>query len=205
MKRSQASLSLLLLIGLIYYSFYSLMPREGTPATLPETEFSTERALIPLKEITKAPHYIGTEENIRVREYLIEQLQFNFEKSIYNDLEKKENEVTEDLEFFILNELLDDDKIKIYKKYLNKKLNNISKLEILGQKDDIINKIISTDFSQKEKLGLINLLENKIKQKAEEDFENSIQEKLKSIEENALKLKENISTNVNKNKIVKSL
>ncbi|HAT67797.1 MAG TPA: peptidase M28, partial [Flavobacteriaceae bacterium] len=74
MKRSQASLSLLLLIGLIYYSFYSLMPREGTPATLPETEFSTERALIPLKEITKAPHYIGTEENIRVREYLIEQL-----------------------------------------------------------------------------------------------------------------------------------
>ena len=107
--------------------------------------------------------------------------------------------------FFILNELLDDDKIKIYKKYLNKKLNNISKLEILGQKDDIINKIISTDFSQKEKLGLINLLENKIKQKAEEDFENSIQEKLKSIEENALKLKENISTNVNKNKIVKSL
>ncbi|MBW2937143.1 M20/M25/M40 family metallo-hydrolase [Aureisphaera sp. CAU 1614] len=74
MKRSQASLSLLLLIGLIYYSFYSLMPREGTPATLPETEFSTERALIPLKEIAKAPHYIGTEENIRVREYLIEQL-----------------------------------------------------------------------------------------------------------------------------------
>tara|TARA_Y100001960_G_scaffold303758_1_gene356217 strand:- start:6223 stop:7092 length:870 start_codon:yes stop_codon:yes gene_type:complete len=121
------------------------------------------------------------------------------------DLEKKENEVTEDLEFFILNELLDDDKIKIYKKYLNKKLNNISKLEILGQKDDIINKIISTDFSQKEKLGLINLLENKIKQKAEEDFENSIQEKLKSIEESALKLKENTSVNVNKNKIVKSL
>ena len=121
------------------------------------------------------------------------------------DLEKKENEVTEDLEFFILNELLDDDKIKIYKKYLNKKLNNISKLEILGQKDDIINKVISTDFSQKEKLGLINLLENKIKQKAEEDFENSIQEKLKSIEENALKLKENTSVNVNKNKIVKSL
>ncbi|MEZ4778218.1 MAG: M20/M25/M40 family metallo-hydrolase [Flavobacteriaceae bacterium] len=74
MKRSQAFLSLSLLIGLIYYSFYSLMPRSGTPASLPETEFSTERALVPLKEITKAPHYIGSEENIRVREYLISQL-----------------------------------------------------------------------------------------------------------------------------------
>ena len=49
------------------------------------------------------------------------------------------------------------------------------------------------------------MLENKIKQKAEENFESSIQEKLKSIEESALKLKENTSANVNKNKIVKSL
>ena len=140
----------------------------------------------------------------------IRELDTNTEYSFLIDiitinLEKKENQVTEDLEFFILNELLDDDKIKIYKKYLNKKLNNISKTEILEQKDNIIDKIISTDFSQKEKLELINLLENKIKQKAEEDFENSIQEKLKSIEESALKLKENTSANVNKNKIVKSL
>lgn len=74
MKRSQAFLSLLLIIGLIYFSFYSLMPQRGTPATLPETEFSTERALVPLKEISKAPHFIGSEENIRVREYLINQL-----------------------------------------------------------------------------------------------------------------------------------
>ncbi|MCB0457641.1 MAG: M20/M25/M40 family metallo-hydrolase [Flavobacteriaceae bacterium] len=74
MKRSQAFLSLLVIIALVYYSFYSLMPRSGTPASLPETEFSTERALVPLKEITKAPHYIGSEENIRVREYLISQL-----------------------------------------------------------------------------------------------------------------------------------
>ncbi|MEZ4859467.1 MAG: M20/M25/M40 family metallo-hydrolase [Flavobacteriaceae bacterium] len=74
MKRLQAFFSLVLIVGLIYYSFYSLMPREGTPATLPETEFSTEQALLPLKEITKAPHFIGSEENIRVRLYLIEQL-----------------------------------------------------------------------------------------------------------------------------------
>ena len=74
MKRFQSPISFLLIIGLVYFSFYSLMPQRGTSASIPETEFSTERALIPLKEITKAPHYIGTEEHTRVREYLVEQL-----------------------------------------------------------------------------------------------------------------------------------
>lgn len=74
MKRSQSLISFFLLIGLVYLSFYSLMPQNGTPASIAETEFSTERALIPLREITKAPHYIGTEEHARVREYIVEQL-----------------------------------------------------------------------------------------------------------------------------------
>jgi len=51
------------------------MPREATPATSAETEFSAERALIPLKEITKAPHFIGNDEHAIVRNYLIEQLE----------------------------------------------------------------------------------------------------------------------------------
>ena len=75
MKRFQPFFSILLIIGLVYYSFYSLMPQSGTSASIPETEFSTERALIPLKEITKAPHYIGTAEHARVREYIIKQLE----------------------------------------------------------------------------------------------------------------------------------
>ncbi|MGY8932551.1 MAG: M20/M25/M40 family metallo-hydrolase [Flavobacteriales bacterium] len=74
MKRSQSFISFLLIIGLVYLSFYSLMPQNGTPASISETEFSTERALIPLKEITKAPHYIGTAAHTRVREYIVEQL-----------------------------------------------------------------------------------------------------------------------------------
>ncbi len=75
MKRFQSPLSFLFIIGLIYFSFYSLMPQNGEPATISDTEFSSERALIPLKEISKAPHYIGTQEHKRVREYIIEQLQ----------------------------------------------------------------------------------------------------------------------------------
>jgi len=51
------------------------MPQDVVPASISETEFSSERALIPLKEITKAPHYIGTEEHKRVREYILEQLE----------------------------------------------------------------------------------------------------------------------------------
>ncbi|MEM7084756.1 MAG: M28 family peptidase [Bacteroidota bacterium] len=75
MKRSQAFLSLLLLLGLIYYSFFSLMPRQAEPASIADTEFSAERALVPLKEISKAPHFIGNDEHARVREYLIGQLE----------------------------------------------------------------------------------------------------------------------------------
>ncbi len=70
MKKFSQVISLLLILGLIYYSFYSLMPANGTPASLPKTAFSTERALIPLKEISKAPHYYGSNEHKRVRDFL---------------------------------------------------------------------------------------------------------------------------------------
>ncbi len=74
MKRSHTFLSFLILLGLLYYSFFSLMPQYETQADTLETEFSTARALVPLKEISKAPHFIGTEENARVREYLMSEL-----------------------------------------------------------------------------------------------------------------------------------
>jgi hypothetical protein len=75
MKSLQSLASFLLIVGLVYYSFFSLMPQKGSPSSVEETKFSTERALIPLKEITKAPHYIGTKEHVRVRNYLIDQLE----------------------------------------------------------------------------------------------------------------------------------
>jgi len=74
MKGTSPFISFLLLIALIYYSFYSLMPSSGSPASLPLNEFSTERALIPLKEMSKHPHYIGSEENYRVQEFLMGEL-----------------------------------------------------------------------------------------------------------------------------------
>lgn len=75
MKFLAGILSFLLVLFFMWYSFFSLMPREGKPATAPQTEFSSQRALTPLKEITKAPHYHGSEEHTRVREFLVKELQ----------------------------------------------------------------------------------------------------------------------------------
>ena len=66
--------SFFILLGLVYFSFYSVMPQNISSLKAPATEFSTERALIPLKEISRAPHYIGSKENERVREFLIQSL-----------------------------------------------------------------------------------------------------------------------------------
>lgn len=74
MKRSYAFPSFLLVLGLIYFSYLSLMPRNVTSASIPDTEFSTERALIPLKKISKAPHYHGSEEHKEVRAFLENEL-----------------------------------------------------------------------------------------------------------------------------------
>ncbi len=75
MKHLSAFIAFLLICGLTYYSFFSLMPRKGSPATTPQTEFSTERALVPLREISKAPHYHANAEHTRVREYLVSELE----------------------------------------------------------------------------------------------------------------------------------
>ncbi len=75
MNRIAGIISLLLVLGLTYYSFFSLMPQKGASASVPDTEFSTERALIPLKEISKEPHFHGSEAHTEVRNYLVTQLE----------------------------------------------------------------------------------------------------------------------------------
>lgn len=74
MKPLKALFSLLLIMGAIYYCFYALMPQKMVLKDAPETQFSAERALIPLKEITKAPHFIGSKESENVRQLLIKEL-----------------------------------------------------------------------------------------------------------------------------------
>ena len=70
MKHLSAIISAVVVVLLIVFSFQTLMPDSGALLSAPATDFSAERALIPLREIAKAPHYHGTEEHNRVREYL---------------------------------------------------------------------------------------------------------------------------------------
>ncbi|SRX72453.1 M20/M25/M40 family metallo-hydrolase [Aequorivita antarctica] len=74
MKKLGAILSLLLIIALVYYSFYGLTPHYNEDETTPATEFSVDRALQPLSEISKKPHYLGSEGHEEVREFLISEL-----------------------------------------------------------------------------------------------------------------------------------
>ena len=69
------AIALLLIILAIYWSFSALMPQDFSKADNPKTEFSTERALIPLKEISNRPHYVGSPEHLRVKDYIIKELE----------------------------------------------------------------------------------------------------------------------------------
>ena len=73
-KKYQQVISLLVIVITVYYSFYSLMPSEKIKEDIKIAEFSTERALVHLKEITKKSHFTGTFEHKLVRNYIVSQL-----------------------------------------------------------------------------------------------------------------------------------
>ena len=65
----------LLIIIAIYWSYSALIPNYSSNPDVPETSFSTDRALSHLKAITKKPHYVGAPEHENVRNYIIKTLQ----------------------------------------------------------------------------------------------------------------------------------
>lgn len=75
MKQYTSFITLIILVLAVFYSYYSLMPRTISDASTPITEFSTERALKPLKEISKKAHYLGSEEHKNVQQFIVSELQ----------------------------------------------------------------------------------------------------------------------------------
>lgn len=75
MKNFNAILSLLFIVALSYYSFYGLMPHYNEADSIPPSQFSVDKALTPLEEIAKAPHYVGSKAHADVRKFLISELQ----------------------------------------------------------------------------------------------------------------------------------
>lgn len=64
-----------LMIAAILWSFNALMPSKVSDIDTPDSEFSTARALVHLKEISKAPHYVGSPNHDKVLNYLISELE----------------------------------------------------------------------------------------------------------------------------------
>ena len=93
-------IALLFIIVSIYISFQALLPTKISDLTTEKTEFSTERALIHLKEISKKPHFVGTEEHKNVRHYIVSELkklgleteiQEGYSITTWNNLTKSKN------------------------------------------------------------------------------------------------------------------
>ena len=74
MKRLSHIFSLLVLCLFVYISFRSLMPTAVSGIDAHAATFSTERALIQLKEISKEPHYVGTPAHAEVRAHIMQEL-----------------------------------------------------------------------------------------------------------------------------------
>ena len=73
-KNYSRPVSFLLIIATVFYAFYSQTPHFKKDFNAPVTEFSTERALVHLAVIANKPHYVGTQEHTKVREYIVNEL-----------------------------------------------------------------------------------------------------------------------------------
>ncbi|HDZ07313.1 hypothetical protein LCGC14_0118060 [marine sediment metagenome] len=74
MKKTPTLLTLLLIILATYWSFRVLLPQYSPDEVVVETEFSTNRALQHVKEISKEPHGVGFPAHTSVRNYITDEL-----------------------------------------------------------------------------------------------------------------------------------
>ena len=65
----------ILLSGIIWFLFYSSMPRAISEVDIPATEFSTARAFKHVEAISKQPHFVGSPAHSLVRNYIVNTLQ----------------------------------------------------------------------------------------------------------------------------------
>lgn len=68
-------LSALLVTGIVYGIFFSMMPQSVSDEESPINEFSTIRALKQVEAVSKLPHYVGSENHKDVEIYLEKELQ----------------------------------------------------------------------------------------------------------------------------------
>lgn len=74
MKNIFSAITFILIIFSVWYTFYSSMPRDISGVDTPDTEFSALRALEHVKNIAKAPHYLGNSAHQEAQNYIVEEL-----------------------------------------------------------------------------------------------------------------------------------
>jgi hypothetical protein len=74
-KKHHQIVSLFVVILSVFYSFYVLSPSAKIKKNKALTEFSVDKALLQLKEITKKPHFTGSPEHEVVRNYIVSELE----------------------------------------------------------------------------------------------------------------------------------
>ncbi|MCM4153718.1 peptidase M28 [Arenibacter sp. N53] len=74
MKQYSSALTLLILLLAIYLSFETSMPSYTPNATVDDISFSTDRALVHVKNMSEKPHGVGFPAHSEVREYVIAEL-----------------------------------------------------------------------------------------------------------------------------------
>ncbi len=74
MKKYAPIISILIIVSVIYWSFADMLPSYSENKKVTETEFSINNALKHLKEISKTTHYTGSEDHIKVQNYIVNEL-----------------------------------------------------------------------------------------------------------------------------------
>ena len=74
MKKYAPIISFLIIVSVIYWSFADMLPSYSENKTVTKTEFSINNALAHLKEISKTTHYTGSEDHIKVQNYIVNEL-----------------------------------------------------------------------------------------------------------------------------------
>lgn len=75
MKRFSTIVSIIIILGVIYWSFSDLKPSLNTDKNVSKTAFSIENALFHLKNISKEAHYTGAKEHKKVQNYIVKELE----------------------------------------------------------------------------------------------------------------------------------
>ncbi len=75
MKKATSVLTLFLILFAMYWSFHSAIPSYSSDLTENENNFSTDRALVHVKNIAQKPHAVGFKAHQEVRNYIVKELQ----------------------------------------------------------------------------------------------------------------------------------